>query len=130
MKKDAMTDRIDVGREGEDKAVSYLKENGYRIVERNFRNKLGEIDIIAVDAGVICFIEVRTRRNVGSHSLAYESVGASKQYQLSKIALSFLKAKKLTERKARFDVVSVSLSDAGDKIGLLKDAFPVVERYA
>ncbi len=126
-----MTARIDVGRAGEEKAVVYLKANGYQIVERNFTNRLGEIDIVARQKGVLCFVEVRTRRNVSSHSFALESVGPFKQRRLSRLAASFLKEKKLWGQRARFDVIAVSLSDiAGqDSIVLLQDAFPVDERY-
>ena len=51
--------RLQFGREGESAAIAFLKENGYRILEKNFRSKLGEIDVIAEQAGVIIFIEVK-----------------------------------------------------------------------
>ena len=127
-----MTDRLAVGREGEEKAALYLKNNGYRILERNFRNKLGEIDIIARCKDVLCFIEVRTRQGEVSHGFALESVGAIKQQKLSKLAVSFLKQKDLLDKvQARFDVVSVSMSDHGAcDIVLIKDAFPVAVKYS
>ena len=53
--------RLQVGREGESAEIAFLKENGYRILEKNFRSKLGEIDLIAEQAGVIVFIEVKAR---------------------------------------------------------------------
>ena len=53
--------RLQFGREGEFAAIAFLKENGYRILEKNFRSKLGEIDVIAEQAGVIVFIEVKAR---------------------------------------------------------------------
>lgn len=122
--------RIELGKAGEDRAVVYLKKRGYRILERNFRNKLGEIDIVGLESGVICFVEVRTRRDVTSPSLAFESVGVLKQRQLSRLAVSFLKEYKMWDKKARFDVVSVSVSGGAEEVVLLKDAFPVIEKYS
>lgn len=125
-----MIDRKLLGKKGEEKAVSYLKNNGYNIIERNFRNKLGEIDVIARHKDYICFVEVRSRQGALSHGDALESVGTLKQRRLSKLAVSFLKARDLWGQKARFDVVSVSLSDPGDSVVLIKDAFPVDARYS
>jgi putative endonuclease len=125
-----MKEKINTGRIGEEKAVQFLRKNGYCVLARNFRNKLGEIDVIARQGGVICFIEVRTRKGLMKHGEALESVGPAKQHKLSKLALSVLKEKKWLERTARFDVVSVSLNGEQDSFVLLKDAFPVVERYA
>lgn len=125
-----MTDKKELGREGEERAVSYLKNNGYRIIERNFKNKLGEIDVIARQEDCICFVEVRSRQGGLSHGDALESVGPLKQRRLSRLAVSFLKTRDLWGQKARFDVVSVSLSDCRDSVVLVKDAFPVAARYS
>jgi putative endonuclease len=122
--------KIETGRSGEEKAAAYLVKSGYKIMARNFKNYLGEIDIVACDKDVVCFIEVRTRRNALSHENALSSVNFSKQRRLSRLALSFLKEMKLLERRARFDVVSVSLGDTASDIFLLKDAFPVVANYS
>jgi len=125
-----MTDKKVLGQEGEERAVLYLKNNGYRIMERNFKNKLGEIDIIAQHQDCICFVEVRSRQGGLSHGDALESVGPLKQRRLSKLAVSFLKTRDLLGQKARFDVVSVSLSDCRDSVVLIKDAFPVAAPYS
>jgi putative endonuclease len=125
-----MTNKKELGREGEEKAVLYLKNNGYRIIERNFKNKLGEIDVIARQKDVICFVEVRSRQGGLSHGDTLESVGPLKQMRLSRLAVSFLKTRDLWGQKARFDVVSVSLSESLDSIVLIKDAFPVAARYS
>ena len=121
--------RLETGKLGEEKAVRYLKNNGYRILARNFRNKLGEIDIVASDRDVICFVEVRTRRGAGKEAEALASVNGLKQCRLSRLAASFLKKHDLTGAKARFDVLTVLLEGASENILLLKDAFPVAERY-
>ena len=125
-----MKDKIETGRTGEEKAVEFLRKNGYSILERNFRNIFGEIDIVASHKGVVCFIEVRTRRGASKHAEALGSIGFLKQRKLSRLAISFLKEKKWYDRKARFDVVSVSLAQQEDSIKLLKDAFCVTERYS
>jgi putative endonuclease len=125
-----MSDKIKTGRMGEEKAVEFLRKNGYSILERNFRNIFGEIDIVASHNGVICFVEVRSRRGSSRHAEALGSIGFLKQRKLSKLAISFLKEKKWQDRKARFDVVSVSLAEPENSIMLLKDAFCVTQRYA
>ena len=122
--------KVDVGKRGEALAAAYLEKQGYRIVARNFRNKLGEIDIIAQDKDVVCFVEVRTRQGALEHEVALASVNIFKQKKLSRLAVSFLKKNNLTNEKARFDVVAVSLRGQENPILLIKDAFPVVERYA
>jgi putative endonuclease len=119
-----------MGADGEEKAAVYLKANGYQILARNFRNRLGEIDIVAREKDVICFVEVRTRRASGSHEEALRSIDAAKQYKLSQMALLFLKERDLLEKKARFDVVSVSWNDEKSDCLLVKDAFCVCERYS
>jgi len=99
-----------------------LKREGYRILERNYVCKLGEIDIIAKEKDTLTFIEVKTRTSTlfGPPEL---SVTPFKQMQLSKAALCFLKEKKLEETKARFDVVAIILRPEGEKIELIRDAF-------
>ena len=122
--------RLEAGRLGEEKAARFLRKSGYKLLTRNFRNRLGEVDIIALDKDVVCFIEVRTRRGLRQHERAFESVSFLKQQTLSKLAVSFLKKRGWLARQARFDVISVSLSDETDGILLIKDAFPVAERYS
>jgi len=99
-----------------------LKREGYRILERNYVCKLGEIDIVAKEKDTLTFIEVKTRTSTlfGPPEL---SVTPFKQMQLSKAALCFLKEKKLEEMKARFDVVAIILRPEGEKIELIRDAF-------
>lgn len=113
---------ISLGGKGEDLAVNLLKNNGYKILYRNYKTKLGEIDIIAKDKGVICFVEVKTRRSdrFGSGS---EAVFKAKQRQIAKAALSFLKEKGFLDKRARFDVVSLDLSSLEPELDLIKDAF-------
>jgi putative endonuclease len=124
---------IDTGKTGEDRAVSFLLKNGYVVLGRNVRSPMGEIDIVARDHDVVCFIEVRSRTGDGKNEqaqAALASVDHKKQMKLSRLAVSYLKANKLLDRRARFDVVAVLLKDQGEDVVVIKDAFPIAERYA
>jgi putative endonuclease len=112
----------ELGKKGEDLALRYLKKNGYRIFERNYVCKLGEVDIVAKEKDTLAFIEVKTRTSTafGPPQLA---VNAAKQMQLSKVAQYFLKEKCLEDVKARFDVVAIVLGPRGPEIELIRDAF-------
>ena len=99
-----------------------MKKKGYRILERNYICKMGEMDIVAREKDTLAFVEVKTRTTTafGPPQLA---VNLTKQMQLSKVALYFLKEKKLEDVKARFDVVAILLRPTGEEIELIKDAF-------
>jgi len=111
-----------LGSSGEDAAVDLLKKRGYRILARNYKTKLGEIDIIARDKDTLAFIEVKARHS-DRFGLPQEAVSVSKQRQISKAALIFLKEHSLLEKKARFDVVSVVYSKDKPQLDLIKNAF-------
>jgi putative endonuclease len=115
-------EKKELGRKGEEVALRFLKKKGYRIIERNYVCKMGEMDIIAKDKDALVFVEVKTRTSTdfGPPQLA---VNSTKQKQLSKVALNFLKEKRLGEIKARFDVVAILLSQKGEEIELIRDAF-------
>ena len=110
------------GEKGEFLAVRYLKKNGYKILEQNYRTPLGEIDIIAKEKDTIVFVEVKSRKSIrfGSPKLA---VTAKKQRKISMVALHYLKTKKQTDAKARFDVVSVISNQDDSQIDIIKNAF-------
>ena len=119
-----------LGKEGEALALRFLEAQGYRIKEKNFKNKLGEIDIVAQDKDTVCFIEVKTRTSE-AFGLPLEAVSRAKQRKLSQMALSYLKSKNLLDERARFDIVSLIKTDTGDsEISLLKDAFELSAPYA
>lgn len=113
--------KINTGKQGEAIAASFLKKNGYHIIEKNFRCPLGEIDIVAREKNELVFIEVKTRK---SSELGYpeQAVGINKQKKMSQLALWYLQ-KKNSDAQARFDVVAVTLSADGDEIKLIKNAF-------
>jgi putative endonuclease len=98
----------ELGAKGEEVAVRYLKSQGYRILERNYRIRLGEIDIIAEQGIDLVFIEVKTRSDILFGS-PLDSVTIPKQRQLSKVALEYMSKKSCHNRPARFDVVGVQL---------------------
>jgi len=111
-----------LGKKGEELALRFLKKRGYQIIERNYVCKMGEMDIIAREKDILAFIEVKTRTSTtfGPPQLA---VNPKKQSQMSKVALHFLKEKRLEDAKARFDVVAIALGLKGAEIELIKDAF-------
>jgi putative endonuclease len=112
----------EIGQKGEDRAVSYLKGLKYQILERNYRCKLGEVDIIARDNDTLVFIEVRTRSSL-AFGLPQESINRKKRHQLSKVALEFMIRRKLKNTSARFDIVAISLEPGRERVDLIRDAF-------
>lgn len=118
----AMIDKRTIGQKGEEIACKSLKKNGYRIIEKNFRCRQGEIDIIAEEKGVICFVEVKSRfsENFG---LPEEAVTRWKQRRMYAAAIIYLEKNKIKLRDVRFDIVSVDLKD--EKVRVLKNAFEV-----
>ena len=120
---------LNLGALAEKKAEEFLKNSGYKILHRNYRTKLGEVDIIAKDKDTICFIEVKCRKSSRFGS-ALEAVSGLKQKQISKVAVSFLKDKHLLDKKARFDVVALDYSGPQGKINLIKDAFELDARFS
>lgn len=121
-------ENIYLGREGEDLALGFLKKEGYRILAKNYRSRLGEIDIVARDKDTICFVEVKTRQFLESGE-PLEAVNALKQRKISKTALGYLKEKHLLDRKARFDVVAVTYSENKPCLNLIKNAFDLDAGY-
>jgi len=110
-----------LGRTGEDRAARFLAGQGYRILERNYRTRSGEIDLIALHQGTVAFVEVKTRSNdaFGAPELA---VDHRKQKRMIKAALGYIRSKKLHQVPCRFDVVAITA--AGEqKVELIQNAF-------
>jgi putative endonuclease len=107
----------ETGNFGEDAASEFLVNNGFSIITRNFRYGKGEIDIIANDAEILVFIEVKFRKSdeYGSPLLA---ITKNKQNQIRKIALAYLTEKNITNTDCRFDVIGITLD---------KENKPVIE---
>ncbi len=117
-----MARHLELGKRGEDIAVNDLKKRRYRIIERNYRCRFGEVDIIALEKGTIVFVEVKTR-STHEYGTPEMSVTSRKQQQLAKVALSYLQHHNLLSRDARFDVVSVEMGAEGNRVTIIRDAF-------
>ena len=117
----------ELGDWGEEKAAGYLRWRGWRIVERNFSCRLGEIDIIASRFGVLAFVEVKLRRD-DSHGEAKEFVTAQKQRRIAAAAAFYLSSHE-SVLQPRFDVIEVYAPQGMDtlhpKINHIPAAFEV-----
>lgn len=114
--------RLKIGKKGEALAAKDLKRRGYKVLSCNYRNGLGEIDIIARDGNCIVFVEVKTRRS-GRFGDAKYAVTPAKQRKMSMVALAYLKEQGLMDHRARFDVVTVRMDRTCPLIELIKNAF-------
>ncbi len=118
-----------LGKSGEEAAFEFLRKKGYRILERNYKTLLGEIDIIAQDKEKLVFVEVKSLSGT-SYILPQEMLNKKKQEQIIRVALSYLKAKGLKSADCRFDCVAVVFSLGNEpEIELIKDAFQSDDRY-
>ncbi|MBI4227085.1 MAG: YraN family protein [Candidatus Omnitrophica bacterium] len=118
--------RQQLGAAGEQAAVTELRRRGYRILERNVRTVLGELDLVARDGTMLCFIEVKTRRSM-AFGLPQEAITRQKQWHLIRMAQWYLKARGLSGRPARFDVVGVLMGrdDRPTSVEVIPNAFDV-----
>ena len=111
-------------KKGETLAGKILKKKGYKILKRNYVSKYGEIDIVAYDRGIICFVEVKTRQseNYGPPELA---VTKEKRKRIVRTALNYLTINNIEDTDCRFDVVSILYKEDVSKpdIELLERAF-------
>lgn len=112
------------GQQGEDQAVEMLLDQGYLVVERNFRCRFGEVDIIARDGQTLCFIEVKARTST-RYGLPEEAVDYRKQNKLRMLATFYIMQKIRKEVPLRFDVVAIQYDSDGSLTSrkLLKGAF-------
>ena len=119
-------DPHELGKKGEDLAVDYLVNKGYRILERNWRSGHKEIDIIALIDKVLAIVEVKTRKSsdYGEPDIA---VGMMKQRMLAWAADAYVRYKNL-EVDIRFDILSIVFTDQGPEIEHIEDAFILTSR--
>ncbi len=112
-----------IGRYGEDLAAAWLSEHGYVIVERNYRRRFGEVDIIAEQGECLVFIEVKTRSS-SRFGTPFDAVTLKKQQQLSRIAGDYLLHHGHADTLCRFDVLAVRLeSGKPPKVDVIVNAF-------
>jgi putative endonuclease len=113
--------RYQTGIQAENKACRFLKQQGLRLLVRNFKTRLSEIDLIMQDGVILVFVEVRYRRYVGPYSTPTQTVTPAKQKRLIRAALFYLQTiKKRKPFGARFDIIGIQ----GDgQIEWIKNAF-------
>jgi putative endonuclease len=109
--------RHQLGIAGEQLAAEHLERLGYRVVERNYRTRWGELDIVAFDGRTLIFCEVKSRRVGGRAGAPLEAVSAVKQAQVRKIAGRWLveRRERPYAEVLRFDAIGVSF-DAADRL--------------
>ena len=120
-------DNKHIGSAGEKLAVKYLKNNGYGILDTNFKTDIGEIDIVAFTYGTIVFVEVKTRMTTDL-GLPAEAVDYRKQNKISAVASQYIKKNMLFGVAVRFDVIDIVLDD-NDKVTHYVDAFDSYLKY-
>lgn len=120
-------ERLALGQWGEEQAVLYLRKQGVKILARNYRTPVGEIDIIARRRNELLFVEVKTRRGTG-FGLPQEAVGVRKQQQIIRTAQWYLKQESIGKLQPRFDVVAILCqSDGRVSIDHLPNAFGLAD---
>lgn len=105
----------ELGEKAEGLAASFFIDKGYHILERNYRRRCGEIDLIVEDRSQLVFVEVKARRSA-RFGLPQEAVTHHKQQQIIRVAQWYLLEKGYTGRRARFDVLAISFSVTGRPI--------------
>ncbi len=111
-------DRKSKGKAAEDKAASFLKSLGYEVLERNFRTKFGEIDIIAKDGNTLIFVEVRSK-SYSSFGTPEETISKSKAKKIIRTAQFYIQIKNPSFEDVRFDIISI----LHNNISHIKNAF-------
>lgn len=118
-----MDDRANLGMAGEQEAERFLRRKRFRIVKRNYRCPVGEIDIVALDGAVIVFVEVKTRAD-RDHADPQDAVNLGKQQRLTRTARYFLRQTRSEGRACRFDIVAITgRPEAGLRIEHFPNAF-------
>jgi putative endonuclease len=116
-----------LGESGEDLACAALERRGYAILERRYRTRAGEIDIVASDGDVLVFVEVKTRRSE-RYGHPAEAVTASKRRRVVLMATDYLARRRPHASACRFDVVAVTIgADGPPRIEVIRGAFSVGE---
>lgn len=109
----------EIGNFGEDVATNFLKEKGYKILEKNFSCKQGEIDIIAKDKKEIVFVEVKTRTNT-NYGYPAEAVNVAKQKHIYNSAKYYIHINNLYNEFIRFDIIEIYFIKKNYKINHIK----------
>jgi putative endonuclease len=119
--------RRHLGQLGEQLAAEHLVRRGFEIVERNYRTRWGELDIVAFDGETLAFCEVKTRRLNGDRQRTFEALHANKRSQVRKMAGAWLieRSQRPHADELRFDAIGVTFSPDGRLLGIehLEGAF-------
>lgn len=116
--KNTLPNKREEGLQGEERAAAILKDEGYKIIERNFRSPFGELDIIAEEGGYLVFVEVK-KRNTQVFGDPLQAVNAVKQRHIIKSAMFYMKTHRRFNSKVRFDVVGIDR----ENVKIVKHAF-------
>ncbi|HET6791067.1 MAG TPA: YraN family protein [Actinomycetota bacterium] len=111
-----------IGPRGEDAAADAYRRRGYRVLARNWRCRIGELDLVVERRGVLAFCEVKSRRG-RAFGVGYEAVTRRKQAKLRSLAEAFLQAAGSRPQAIRFDVASVAVRGERSAVELFEDAF-------
>ncbi|MCI9326562.1 YraN family protein [bacterium 1xD8-48] len=108
----------------EEKAAAFLEEQGFFLLDTNYRCRQGEVDLIGIHDGCLVFVEVKYRKDLGSGA-PEEAVGPAKQMKICRVSDYYRLAKPAeAERQIRYDVVAI----CGEEIRWYRDAFPYVRK--
>jgi putative endonuclease len=127
----------ELGKQGEDLAVQFLKKKGYRVLERNYRCRLGEVDLILEqtirknagrEENRIIFVEVKTRRKTDSVS-PRELISYGKQWHISRVAQNYLASRRLKDTSCDFAVLIVDWSEGSPRFEWIEEAFLLAWGY-
>ena len=121
-----MSERQRLGQAGERAAAAFLERRGYRILDRNYRCRYGEIDCVAVHRGTLVFLEIKTRSSL-AYGPPHEAVDLRKRRRLTRIARHYARQKGLLDVPQRFDVVSVHWEGGAPRIELFQNAFDALD---
>jgi putative endonuclease len=114
--------RQSLGKRGEELACAELQRLGYAILDRRYRTRFGEIDVVCRHRGVIVFVEVKTRSG-DAFGEAAEAVTVPKQRRIARMAVDFLSRRRLADCPCRFDVVAVSFDRDRPRVEVYENAF-------
>jgi len=118
--------RIALGKTGEDLACRELERRGYAIVARRYRQRAGEIDIIARDGPTLVFVEVKARED-RSFGDAAEAVTFWKRRTITRLAIDYMARTRWVDRPCRFDVVTIQFTDGEPAIEVVQNAFDAID---
>jgi putative endonuclease len=110
LKSEMKIDKRKIGHLGEKIAEDYLKRKKYKIIEKNFQNRFGEIDLVALDKNQLVFVEVKLKRSK-NFGLPEEEFNFFKKRKLKRVINSYLIEKKLNEKEWRVDLIAIEINE-------------------